>query len=126
MADTALLLHRCHCGRWASFGFGFRAIDGLAGTWFCSTHKVEGKDIVLEDKQLSNIPARFRGVCAFCNRDLDTREAGVHQWTAGWVMNRSGGGGHGISLPERDNRWAHRHCVERAVRSQTQQQGLFG
>jgi hypothetical protein len=119
-----LLQHACHCGRWGGFGFGVRLRDGRAGTWFCAEHKAEG--IVMEDRQLASIPARFRSVCAFCGHDLDTREPGVHQWTAGWVMNRSSGGGHGISLPQRENRWAHRQCVERAARGQTQQRSLFG
>ena len=79
-----------------------------------------------EDRQLANVPARFRSSCEFCHHGLDTREAGVHQWTAGWVMNRRGGGGHGISLPKRENRWAHGWCIERAIRGQTSQQALFG
>ena len=61
------------------------------------------------------IPSAFRAVCDFCKQDVDTREAGVHRWVAGWVMQRRGGGGHGISLPERANRWAHNYCVQRAV-----------
>jgi hypothetical protein len=125
MAETGLFLHACHCGQWGAFGFGVSLKDGQAGTWFCAAHKAEGEGIVMEDKQLANAPARFRGTCAFCNRDLDTREAGVHQWTAGWVMNRMGGGGHGVSLPQRENKWAHRHCVERAIKGQAQQERLF-
>jgi hypothetical protein len=123
-----MILHACHCGRWGAYGFGVSFKDGLPGTWFCAAHKGEGEGIVVmqQDRQLANIPARFRGICAFCNRDLDTREPGVHQWTAGWVMNREGGGGHGISLPQRDNKWAHRHCVERAVKGQSRQGSLFG
>lgn len=62
------------------------------------------------------IPERFRAKCEFCYEVLDVRNEGVHQFTSGWVMNRSGGGGHGISLPERANRWAHKLCVERKVR----------
>jgi hypothetical protein len=65
-------------------------------------------------------PARFLGTCAFCKLELDTREVGIHQYVKGWVMNREGGGGHGVSLPERENRWAHRHCVD------AQTAGTFG
>lgn len=73
----------------------------------------------------SRIPERFRAECEFCHLELDVRQTGTHQWTAGWVMQREGGGGHGISLAERAPRWAHRYCVERAVRGFTQQQNLF-
>jgi hypothetical protein len=122
-----MLLHACRCGQWGAFGFGVSLRDGQAGTWFCAAHKGEGEGIpVMEDKQLASIPARFRAPCALgCGHDLDTREAGVFQWTSGWVMNRQGGGGHGISLPERQARWAHRHCVERAVKGQERQRSLF-
>jgi len=72
------------------------------------------------------IPTRFRAVCEFCKHDLDTRIEGAHQWTAGWVMVRAGGGGHGISMPERSNRWAHRQCVEKAARGQAGQWSMFG
>jgi len=41
-------------------------------------------------------------------------------------MRREGGGGHGISLPERAARWAHGYCVDRAIRGQTTQASLFG
>lgn len=81
-----------------------------------------------EDEHLDHIPARFRRPCALhCGHDLDIREAGTHQWTAGWVKLRQGGGGHGISLPVREDRWAHGWCVERAVKGWEKAQGsLFG
>lgn len=68
---------------------------------------------------------RFRAECEFCGKELDVREAGVHQYTRGWVMNREGGGGHGISLPERENRWAHRWCVDSKTKGTFAQPGLF-
>ena len=71
------------------------------------------------------IPARFRASCEFCGHDLDVRANGVHQFVKGWVMNREGGGGHGVSLPERENRFAHRWCVERMTRGTFGQGGLF-
>jgi hypothetical protein len=71
------------------------------------------------------IPARFSATCEFCHNELDTREPGVHQWTAGWVRQRSGGGGHGISLPERANRWAHSYCVDSETRGFTKQKSMF-
>ena len=119
-----LLVHYCYCGQWGAFGFGVSLLKGQDGTWLCSEHKEEGEGIKLKDDYLSHIPTRYRGVCDFCQHDLDTREPGVHQWTSGWVMNRTGGGGHGISLPIRENKWAHRWCVERAVKGQQRQDSL--
>jgi hypothetical protein len=57
------------------------------------------------------IPERFRQPCDLCDQDLDIRSNGVHQWTAGWVERRQAGGGHAISKPVRENRWAHGPCV---------------
>ena len=71
------------------------------------------------------IPSRFLRSCEFCNYELDNRQPGVHQWTAGWVMVREGGGGHGISLPQREDRWAHSHCVDRAIKGFIGQTNLF-
>jgi hypothetical protein len=62
-----------------------------------------------------NIPTRRKSVCKLCGQELDIEAPGVHQWVAGWVMNRTGGGGHGISLPKRENLWAHGHCIKRAT-----------
>ena len=61
-------------------------------------------------------PERFSARCHYCGLEMDTRDLGIYQWTAGWVLQRAGGGGHGISLPQRENRWAHGICVERAVK----------
>lgn len=72
------------------------------------------------------IPERFRAICSFCKQELDIRAIGVHQYTKGWVKNRSGGGGHGISLPERENRWAHGYCVDRVSSDTFGQASLFG
>ena len=74
---------------------------------------------------MEGVPGRFTAHCEFCNRELDTRQNGVHQWTCGWVMQRSGGGGHGISLAQRSNRWAHQQCIERRIRGQSQQPSMF-
>lgn len=73
-----------------------------------------------------NIPERLRATCEFCKRELNTQADGVHQYTRGWVKNRSGGGGHGVSLPERENRWAHGHCVDRLTSGTFTQAQLFG
>ncbi len=74
---------------------------------------------------MTTVPDRFKAKCEFCDYELDTRAAGVHQYTSGWVMNRSGGGGHGVSLASRENRWAHRQCVERATRGTFGQPSIF-
>jgi hypothetical protein len=74
---------------------------------------------------MMEIPARFQATCELCADALDIRAMGVHQWTCGWVMQREGGGGHGVSLPVRENRWAHGRCVERASKGTLAQVALF-
>lgn len=71
------------------------------------------------------IPERYKTKCELCGDELDIRGDGVHQFTSGWVKNRSGGGGHGISLPVRENRWAHGYCVDQETKGLTKQQALF-
>lgn len=70
-------------------------------------------------------PTRYRAKCDFCHEDLDVRDRGVYQRTSGWVMNREGGGGHGVSLPEREPRWAHGRCVEQRSKGSLNQPKLF-
>lgn len=79
----------------------------------------------MTDLGTAPIPAAFRGVCELCGHDLDTRKPGIHQWTAGWVMQRTGGGGHGISCAVRESRWAHGGCVDSAARGFTNQTSMF-
>jgi len=74
---------------------------------------------------LQPIPERHKATCEFCGHDLDVRDKGVFQLTTGWVMNRAGGGGHGVSLPERENRFAHGYCVEKMVKGTFNQSGMF-
>ena len=64
--------------------------------------------------------------CDICGKPLKTTDYGVHQWTSGWVKLREGGGGHGISCPERERRWAHGLCVENKSRGLINQGALFG
>jgi hypothetical protein len=71
------------------------------------------------------IPARFLAQCEFCKREIDTRAEGAHQHTSGWVKVRDGGGGHGISLPDRSNRWACGYCIDRATRGFLKQETMF-
>lgn len=60
-----------------------------------------------------HIPTARRATCEFCPEPVDIGAEGTHQYTTGWVMLREGGGGHGVSLPKREPRWAHKHCIER-------------
>ena len=72
------------------------------------------------------IPAHRAAQCEYCGQPLDSEALGTYQWTSGWVMRREGGGGHGVSLPERAARWAHGYCVDRAIRGTLNQSSLFG
>jgi hypothetical protein len=74
---------------------------------------------------LPGVPTRFVAKCEFCPHELDTREPGSCQFTTGWVMNRSAGGGHSILLPKRENRWAHRMCIDRVIKGFIRQDSLI-
>ena len=63
--------------------------------------------------------------CEFCKKPLRTDEMNIYQWTSGWVKQRSGGGGHGVSLPERSPRWAHSWCVDSRIRGFENQHTMF-
>lgn len=69
-------------------------------------------------------PERFSQRCELCEQPLDTRSPGIHQFTMGWVEKRQAGGGHAISKPIRQNRWAHGPCV-RATADEPEQLVLF-
>jgi len=66
------------------------------------------------------IPPHLRAKCEFSPPDkphyLNISDDGVHQRVCGWVKNRSGGGGHGVSLPERQNKWVCQYCLERRIK----------
>jgi hypothetical protein len=102
--------HYCHCGRWGSFGFGVSFLRGREGRWYCREHR-EVPTLVSVKESRSMVDIK----CEFCKLTVRPQEVGVYQWTAGWVKQRVGGGGHGISLPQRANRWAHAYCVERVA-----------
>jgi hypothetical protein len=126
--ERGRFLHYCHCGQWGSRGIGVRLLNNKLGQWYCAAHIAEAREEKPVEQAVRTpppIPSRFRATCEFCGSELNTQADGIHQWTAGWVMQRAGGGGHGISLPERSNRWAHRQCVENAVRGGVQQQSMF-
>lgn len=78
-----------------------------------------------EEAFLRAVPERDRAICELCGEMLDTRLDGTHQWVSGWVKNRTGGGGHGISLAQRRNRWAHGACIDRATKGFLQQGELL-
>lgn len=125
--EEGRFLHYCHCGKWGSRGTGVSLLKGRLGKWYCADHIIDAKpEVHVEQReQKITIPTRFRASCEFCGNELNTQAEGIHQWTSGWVMQRAGGGGHGISLPERSNRWAHRYCVENAIRGTAQQASMF-
>ena len=62
----------------------------------------------------TRIPPKYAAPCELCAELLDIRRDGVHQWTAGWVKQRSTGGGHAVACAVRSRRWAHDACVRRA------------
>jgi hypothetical protein len=72
------------------------------------------------------IPERFRANCEYCGKELDVRADGTHQRISGWAKNRSGGGAHGVSVPVRENKWAHGWCVDAATRGTLKQTSMFG
>lgn len=76
--------------------------------------RTTGTTHTVTDERL-RIPDAYLAHCDLCGGDLDIRADGVHQWTAGWVMQRAGGGGHAIRCVDRARRWAHRGCVDRAA-----------
>jgi len=112
--DRGPFTHYCKvCGEWGAYGFG-RTVE--TSEWFCKDHRPNWTPYTERHDDLRGIPARFAAPCVYCDLPLDTRAQGTHQWTSGWVMQRQGGGGHGVSLPRRHNYWAHKQCVERAGR----------
>jgi hypothetical protein len=54
-------------------------------------------------------------LCEICKDPVNPKEPGTHQYTCGWVKNRTGGGGHAVALPKRQSRWAHDWCIKRAI-----------
>jgi hypothetical protein len=108
------LEHYCACGAWGAFGFGRGTRE-----WYCAAHRPDW--IPNTDRE-----NRHRIRCAYCQKVIeDPAAASVHRWTSGWVMQRTGGGGHAISLPRRSPYWAHRHCVEREAKGNSNQGLLF-
>jgi hypothetical protein len=74
-----------------------------------------------------NIPERYRAKCEFnCEHVVDIRAEGTHQHIAdGWVKIRSGGGAHGVSLLQLDNKWACSQCIDSATRGTLTQARMF-
>jgi len=84
--------------------------------------------IMITDDQ-RQIPERLRAVCEFAPKDkphyVNIDDDGVYQYTAGWVRNRSGGGGHGISLAERFPRHVCDYCLQRRIKGYEKQTSMF-
>ena len=71
------------------------------------------------------IPQHQRAPCYYCKQELDSEALGTAQWTGGWVIKRRQGGGNAVALPQRQLIWACRYCVDRAIRGEIGQGGLF-
>ncbi len=48
-----------------------------------------------------------------CGVSVDPTAPGVAQYVSGWAVNRSEGGTHGLSAPQRHDRWLCRGCLEK-------------
>lgn len=48
-----------------------------------------------------------------CQGEVDVTAPGTHQHiSGGWLTNRTGGGAHGVRVPQRDAQWACGPCVD--------------
>lgn len=119
-------LHYCHCGKAAPFGFGIRLRTGDLGRWYCAEHVDEGEKKENSMPPLDPaVPSRAQVLCeGRCGRMINIEADGVHQWTCGWVMRRAGGGGHGVSLAVRQQRFMCRMCLRDKVEGFTEQPSL--
>jgi len=63
--------------------------------------------------------------CEFCKKYVDAMAYGTFRFVSGWEENRRAGGTHAISLPQRQDRFAHAHCIDKERRGLTNQGGLF-
>jgi len=62
--------------------------------------------------------------CHFCAKQINVKLPGNYQFVSGWAKNRTGGGAHGISLPEKKPLFACGYCVERRSKGLAAQ-GVF-
>jgi hypothetical protein len=53
--------------------------------------------------------------CELCQRAINIRSPRTAQFLSGWALNRTGGGAHSVMLPKREDRWAHKECIERVA-----------
>jgi len=119
-------VHYCPvCGAFGPYGVGYFPNKGELGKWFCREHRQIIQPTPQPAERPMQTPTRFVKPCEFCSKDLDTRESGVHQFTTGWVKQREGGGGHGISLAKREDRWAHGYCIDNETKGYTGQGNMF-
>ncbi len=50
--------------------------------------------------------------CPWCDREVNTRKAGVMRRVIGWEETRGGGGANKIAFRREVGVWAHKSCVE--------------
>lgn len=56
-----------------------------------------------------------RVVCDMCGTVIDRMAPTTYEHLAGWARNRTGGGAHSVTLPERDGRFACGECIHKAL-----------
>lgn len=54
--------------------------------------------------------------CPFCRNPVSPDQAGVYRLVTGWVEARRGGGANQIRLASAPKAFAHKFCIDRAVR----------
>jgi len=74
---------------------------------------------------MTYIPAQYLAHCHYCDREVDVRKPGVHQWLEGWAMNRQQGGTNSVSFPTRYNRYACKDCMDLKRLGVSPQQGTL-
>lgn len=63
-------------------------------------------------------------VCEFCGNPVSPQAVGTCQFSTGWTERREGGRG-GLRLAVYEDRFAHAHCVESAVKGRQGQGSLL-
>lgn len=64
LSTDHLFEHRCHCGKWGTFGYGFNSREQKLGTWYCGEHVPkpaeakpwEPEEVVVEPEPQVEIP----------------------------------------------------------------------
>lgn len=54
--------------------------------------------------------------CYFCPLPVNPEQAGTFKLITGWVETRRGGGAHAIRMGSPPQAFAHKHCINSAMR----------